>query len=55
MTDWIDDGQSSTEASETPARAVERDELVGDVVVRELSSRLAGAAERARERMDRLG
>jgi starvation-inducible DNA-binding protein len=34
---------------------VDRGELEDRVVVRELTSRLAEAAERARERMDRLG
>ena len=49
------DGQSRTVASNTPLRAVERGELEDHVVVRELTARLADVAERARERMDRLG
>jgi len=52
---FIPDGQSATIASDTPVRAVERGELEDHVVVRELTSRLAEVAERARERMDRLG
>ena len=52
---FIPDGQSATIASETPVRGVERDEFEDHVVVRELTSRLAEVAERARERMDRLG
>jgi starvation-inducible DNA-binding protein len=42
-------------AAETPVRSVERGELQDHVVVRELSERVADVAERARERMDRLG
>jgi starvation-inducible DNA-binding protein len=49
------DGQSRTIASDSPLRSVDRGELEDRVVVRELTSRLAEAAERARERMDRLG
>jgi starvation-inducible DNA-binding protein len=52
---FIPDGQSATVGSETPLRTVERHELEDHVVVRELTSRLAEVAERARERMDRLG
>jgi starvation-inducible DNA-binding protein len=52
---FIPDGQSATIASDTPVRAVERGELEDQIVVRELTSRLAEVAERARERMDRLG
>ena len=52
---FMPDGQSATVAAETPVRAVERAELKDEVVVRELTSRLADVAERARERMERLG
>ena len=41
--------------SDSPLRGVERGELEDHVVVRELTSRLAEVAERARETMDRLG
>jgi starvation-inducible DNA-binding protein len=49
------DGQSAAVTAATPLRAVERGELEDHLVVRELTTRLAGVAERARERMDRLG
>jgi starvation-inducible DNA-binding protein len=49
------DGQSGTVTSDSPLRGVERGELEDHVVVRELTSRLAEVAERARETMDRLG
>jgi starvation-inducible DNA-binding protein len=49
------DGQSSTVARDTPVRPVERSALEDRVVVRELAVRLADVAERARDRMDRLG
>ena len=49
------DGQSATATSDSPLRGVERGELEDHVVVRELTGRLAEVAERARERMDRLG
>jgi starvation-inducible DNA-binding protein len=49
------DGQSATVSASTPVRGVERGELEDHVVVRELADRLAEVAERARERMDRLG
>ena len=52
---FMPDGQSATVAAETPVQAVDRGELQDHVVVRELSTRLADVAERARERMDRLG
>lgn len=52
---FFPDGQSGTIASESPVRGVERGELEDRVVVRELTGRLAEVAERARERMDRLG
>jgi starvation-inducible DNA-binding protein len=49
------DGQSATVAADTPLRRVDRGELEDRVVVRELAGRLADVAERARERMDKLG
>lgn len=49
------DGQSATVAADTPLPQVDRGELEDRSVVRILTSRLAGAAERARERMDVLG
>ena len=49
------DGQSATVTRDSPLREVERGEVEDRVVVRELTSRLAEVAERARERMDRLG
>ena len=49
------DGQSSAVAAETALRGVQRAEVEDHVVVRELTNRLAAVAERARERMDRLG
>lgn len=49
------DGQSATVAADSPLRGVERGELEDRVVILELTGRLAEVAERARERMDRLG
>ncbi|MBV8998761.1 MAG: DNA starvation/stationary phase protection protein [Solirubrobacterales bacterium] len=49
------DGQSGTIGSESPVRGVKRGELEDRVVVHELTARLAEVAERARDRMDRLG
>lgn len=49
------DGQSATVASATPLRTLERGPVADAAVVRELTGRLAEVAERARERMDRLG
>jgi starvation-inducible DNA-binding protein len=49
------DGQSATVARQTALRGVERSELKDRVVVRDLTNRVATVAERARERMDRLG
>lgn len=49
------DGQSATVAADTPLRRVDRGEVEDRVVVHELTTRLAASAERARERMDRLG
>ena len=52
---FIPDGQSATIAAGTPMRAVERDEVEARLVVAELTSRVAAVAERARERIGRLG
>jgi starvation-inducible DNA-binding protein len=52
---FFPDGQSAAVASETSLRGVERGELEDHVVVRELTARLGEVAERARERMERLG
>jgi starvation-inducible DNA-binding protein len=52
---FFPDGQSATVASTSPIRGVEQGELQDRVVVRELTNRLGAVAERARERMDRLG
>jgi len=49
------DGQSATVAAGSPLRGVERGEIEDRAVVRELTTRLAEVAERARERLDRLG
>jgi starvation-inducible DNA-binding protein len=51
---FFPDGQSGAVAAATPLHALERGELEDVLVVRELTTRLAEAAERARERMDRL-
>lgn len=49
------DGQSATVAADSPLHGVEAGTLEDHVVVRELTARLAEAAERARQRMDALG
>jgi starvation-inducible DNA-binding protein len=49
------DGQSPTVAAGSNLARLERGVLEDHVVVRELTGRVADAAERARERMDRLG
>ncbi len=49
------DGQSAAVSSSSNLHGVERGGLEDHVVVRELTSRVADVAERARERMDRLG
>lgn len=49
------DGQSAAVASASNLDRVERGALEDHVVVRELTGRLADIAERARERMERLG
>jgi starvation-inducible DNA-binding protein len=52
---YFPDGQSATVAAGSNLHRVERGALDDHVVVRELTGRLADVAERARERMDRLG
>jgi starvation-inducible DNA-binding protein len=52
---YFPDGQSAAVAATSNLSRLERGELADHVVVRELSGRLADIAERARERMDRLG
>lgn len=49
------DGQSATVAASSHLHRVERGALEDHVVVRELTGRVSDVAERARERMDRLG
>jgi starvation-inducible DNA-binding protein len=49
------DGRSGTVAGSSGVAAVDGGALRDEVVVRELADRLAGVAERIRERMDRLG
>ena len=52
---YFPDGQSAAIAAGSGLARVERGELDGHVVVRELSERLNDVADRVRERMDRLG
>lgn len=52
---FVPDAQSSTVAAASQLAPVERAQLEDRVVVRELTKRLADVAERAREKMDRLG
>ena len=52
---YFPDGQSATVAAQSNLDRLERGALEDHVVVRELTGRLADIAERARERMDRLG
>ena len=49
------DGQSAAVAASSGLAPVERGEVEGHVVVRELSERLNDIADRVRERMDRMG
>lgn len=49
------DGQAVTVAASSELHKVERGALEDQVVVQELSTRVADVAERVRERMDRLG
>jgi len=52
---YVPDGQSGAVASGTERGPLARETLDDHVVIRELSERLNGVADRARERMDRLG
>ncbi len=52
---YVPDGQSGAVASVTELKPLARGALEGHVVVRELSERMNDVADRARERMDRLG
>ena len=52
---WSPDGQSATVAAGSGLVPIERGEVDGQVVVRELTRRCADIAERVRARMDRLG
>ena len=52
---YLPDGQSAAVEAGSNLSRLERGALEDHVVVRELSGRLADIAERARERMDRLG
>jgi len=52
---YAPDGQSGAVASVTELRPLARGPLEDHVVVRELSERLNDVADRARERMDKLG
>lgn len=52
---YFPDGQSATVTAGANLARLERGALEDHVVVRELTGRLADIAERARERMDRLG
>jgi starvation-inducible DNA-binding protein len=52
---FIPDGQADTVASQSALEGLERGAIEDHAVVRELTRRLAEAAERVRSRMDRLG
>jgi starvation-inducible DNA-binding protein len=52
---YFPDGQSATVTGGSNLGRLERGALEDHAVVRELTGRLADVAERARERMDRLG
>ncbi len=52
---YFPDGQSAAVSASSGLRGVERGALEDHIVVRELTTRVADVAERARERMDRLG
>ena len=52
---YAPDGQSATVAGGTELKPLARGALDDHVVVRELSERMNDVADRARERMDRLG
>ena len=52
---YAPDGQAGAIAAVTELKPIARGPLDGHVVVRELSERMNDVADRARERMDRLG
>jgi starvation-inducible DNA-binding protein len=52
---YAPDGQASAVAAVTELKPIARGPLEDHVVIRELSERLNDVADRARERMDRLG
>jgi len=52
---YAPDGQSSAVATGTELKTLARSALEDHVVIRELSERMNDVADRARERMDRLG
>ena len=52
---YFPDGQAATVSAASEIPAVERGALAADVVVRDLTQRLADVTERIRGRMDRLG
>jgi starvation-inducible DNA-binding protein len=52
---YAPDGQSGAVASVTELKPVARGQLEDHIVIRELSERMNDVADRARERMDKLG
>jgi starvation-inducible DNA-binding protein len=52
---YVPDGQAGAVAANTELKPIARESLEDHVVIRELSERLNDVADRARERMDRLG
>jgi starvation-inducible DNA-binding protein len=52
---YAPDGQNGAVAAGTELKAIARGPLADHIVVRELSERVNDVADRARERMDRLG
>jgi starvation-inducible DNA-binding protein len=52
---YVPDGQAAAVAAVTELKPIERGALDDHVVIRELSERLNDVADRARERMDKLG
>lgn len=52
---YVPDGQAGAVAANTELRPIPREALDDHVVIRELSERMNDVADRARERMDRLG
>lgn len=52
---YVPDGQAGAVAANTELKPIAREALEDRVVIRELSERMNDVADRARERMDRLG